>query len=233
MVSNTTVTCFIALKNGRALNHFYWLYYCFAVQYYDKVFHFSYRSKSIATRFVTILLFSRSILLFSSSILHNNTQCNIQIWYSWTNGMHTKIHCSAFWRVWHFRTAQKLSDTFLRILKTYVIHTMSGNKVHIHPLYEFDSVVGTFRGCACLLLFVLHFFGLVLEGLTLFGPCECIVLFCPSRCLLESCGTCGLRFHFTASSYLDSTLVLSFSVFVCFLIRLALFLLMGCNCLLF
>ena len=159
------------------MNQFSWLYYCFAAQYYDKVFHFSYKSNSIATRFVPILL-------FSCSILHNNTECNIQICYSWTNGMHTKIHCSAFWRVWHFRTAQKLSVTFLKILKTYVIHTMSGNKVHIHPLYVFDSVLGPFRGCACLLWFVLHFFGLVLKGLTLFGPCECIVLFCPSRCLV-------------------------------------------------
>ena len=30
---------------------------------------------------------------------------------------------------------------------------MSSNLVHIHPLYVFVSVVGTFWSCACLLLF--------------------------------------------------------------------------------
>ena len=126
-----------------------------------------------------------------------------------------------------------MTVAFLRTLKSSVYLTMPCKLVHIHPLYVFVSVVGTFCSCARLLLFVPHFFGLVLNGVTLLGSCESNVLFCPSRCLHESCATCGLRFHFTASSYLDRTLVLSFSVFVCFHIRLSLLLLMGCNCLLF
>jgi hypothetical protein len=199
------VKCFIALKNGRALYHISWLYYCFVVQYYDKVFHFSYKCNSIATHFVTTLLFSRSILLFSCSILHNHKECNIQIWYSWTNGMHTKIHCSTFWRVWHTLTARKLTVTFLRRFTPNVKCVMSCNLVHIHPLYVFVSVVGTFWSCARLLFFFPLLFCLLFVGLTLFGPWECIVLFGPSRCLRYSFLWCCLSWSYLVGYFFGHT----------------------------
>ena len=46
---------------------------------------------------------------------------------------------------------------------------MSSNLVHIHPLYVFVSVVGTFWSCACLLLFFSLLFCLPSGDLTLFG----------------------------------------------------------------
>ena len=92
-----------------------------------------------------------------------------QIWYSWTNGMHTKIHCSTFCRVWHTLTASKLSVTILRRCTHLVKCGMSFNLVHIHPLYVFVSVVGSFWSCACLLLFFSLLFCLPCCGLTLFG----------------------------------------------------------------
>ncbi len=96
----------------------------------------------------------------------------------------------------------KLSVTFLRRFTHLVKCVMSSNLVHIHPLYVFVSVVGTFWSCACLFLFFFLLFCLPPLVLPCLGPRECIVLFGPSRCLRYSFVWCCLSWSYLVGDFM-------------------------------